>query len=87
MFLDHFTSFLVKDLSKSGLSLADYGLDKPQITLTFTAGVDDGSARNGVPAAPKTVTLRIGDATKVGNRLYRPVARRRAHPCRAPEPR
>jgi hypothetical protein len=70
MFLDHFTSFLVKDLSKSGLSLADYGLDKPQITLTFTAGVDDGSARNGVPAAPKTVTLRIGDATKVGNRLY-----------------
>jgi hypothetical protein len=70
MFLNHFTSFLVKDLSKSGLSLADYGLDKPQITLTFTSGVDDGSARNGTPVAVKTVTLRIGDATKVGNRLY-----------------
>ncbi|MFA5057429.1 MAG: DUF4340 domain-containing protein, partial [Opitutaceae bacterium] len=62
MFLEHETSFLVKDLSKSGLSLADYGLDKPQLTLTFTAGLD------GAPR--KTVTLRIGDTTKVGNRLY-----------------
>jgi hypothetical protein len=70
MFLDHFTSFLVKDLSKSGLSLADYGLDKPQITLTFTSGVDTGAARNTASIPPKTVTLRIGDATKVGNRLY-----------------
>ena len=70
MFLDHFTSFLVKDLSKSGLSLADYGLDKPQITLTFTAGVDSGATGKGVPVPLKTVTLRIGDTTKVGNRLY-----------------
>lgn len=69
MLLDHFTSFLVKDLARSGLSLADYGLDKPQLTLTFTAGVDTGTAGNA--AAPlKTVTLRVGDATKVGNRLY-----------------
>ena len=69
LLLDHFTSFLVKDLTKSGLSLADYGLDKPQITLTFTSGVENGPA--GPAAAPlKTVTLQIGDATKVGNRLY-----------------
>ena len=66
MLLEHYTSFLVKDLAKSGLSLADYGLDKPQLTLTFTAGVASDPA-----AAPlQTVTLRIGDSTKVGNRLY-----------------
>ncbi|MDD2765049.1 MAG: DUF4340 domain-containing protein [Opitutaceae bacterium] len=62
MFLEHETSFLVKDLSKSGLTLADYGLDKPRLTLTFTAGLD------GAPL--KTVALRVGDTTKVGNRLY-----------------
>jgi hypothetical protein len=70
MFLDHFTSFLVKDLSKSGVTLADYGLDKPKITLTFTAGVESGAPKKDVPAPLKTVTLRIGDMTKVGNRLY-----------------
>jgi hypothetical protein len=70
MFLNHFTSFLVKDLSKNGLSLADYGLDKPKITLTFTAGVDGGPTANAAGAPLKTVTLRIGDTTKVGNRLY-----------------
>jgi len=64
MFLEHETSFLVKDLAKSGLSLADYGLDKPQLTLTFTAGVPGA----GTPLT--TSTLRIGDTTKVGNRLY-----------------
>lgn len=70
MLLDHFTSFLVKDLSKSGLSLADYGLDKPQITLTFTAGVDNGPTGTVTPVPLKAVTLRVGDKTKVGNRLY-----------------
>ena len=69
MLLDHYTNFLVKDLAKSGLSLADYGLDKPQFTLTFTAGVDTGASRNAAAAPLKTVTLRIGDTTKVGNRL------------------
>ncbi len=64
MFLEHETSFLVKDLAKSGLSLADYGLDRPQLTLTFTAGV----AGSGTPST--TTTLQIGDTTKVGNRLY-----------------
>ncbi|HUJ42240.1 MAG TPA: DUF4340 domain-containing protein [Opitutaceae bacterium] len=66
MFLEHETSFLVKDLPKSGLSLSDYGLDKPKLTLTFTAGMSGAGA-----AAPlKTVVLRVGDTTKVGNRLY-----------------
>jgi hypothetical protein len=65
MLLEHESSFLVKDLPKSGLSLADYGLDKPKLTVTFTAGAA------GAASGPlKTVTLRIGDATKVGNRLY-----------------
>jgi Domain of unknown function (DUF4340) len=71
MLLDHYTSFLVKDLAKSGLSLADYGLDKPQITLTFTAGINGGAPGGKTAPVPlKTVTLRIGDTTKVGNRLY-----------------
>jgi hypothetical protein len=71
LFLEHESSFLVKDLPKSGLSLADYGLDKPQLTLTFTAGVTNAAATGNAPPAPlKTVTLRIGDTTKVGNRLY-----------------
>ena len=71
MFLEHETSFLVKDLPKSGLSLADYGLDKPRLTLTFTAGLDSAlPAREGAAASLKTVILRVGDSTKVGNRLY-----------------
>ncbi len=71
MLLEHESSFLVKDLPKSGLSLADYGLDKPKLTVTFTAGVPGApSVRGAAPGPLKTVTLRIGDATKVGNRLY-----------------
>jgi hypothetical protein len=71
MFLEHETSFLVRDLSKSGLSLADYGLEKPQLTVRFTGGADDALPAGGAaPAKLKTVTLRIGDTTKVGNRLY-----------------
>lgn len=56
-FLEHETSFAVADLAKSGLSLADYGLDHPAITLEFTS-------------AGKTYTLKIGDDTKMANRLY-----------------
>ncbi len=71
MFLEHESSFLVKDLPKSGLSLADYGLDKPKLTVTFTAGAASAaSTRAGGPGPLKAVTLRSGDATKVGNRLY-----------------
>ncbi len=71
MFLEHESSFLVKDLAKSGLSLADYGLDKPKLTVTFTAGNPGGAAARGTAPVPlQTETLRIGDTTKVGNRLY-----------------
>ncbi len=71
MLLDHYTSFLVKDLAKSGLSLADYGLDKPQFTLTFTSGNSGGLVPGNAASAPvTTTTLLIGDMTKVGNRLY-----------------
>ena len=71
MFLEQETSFLVKDLTKSGLSLADYGLDKPQLTVTFTGGADNALPTGSTaPAKLKTVSLRIGDTTKVGNRLY-----------------
>ena len=56
-FLEHETSFAVADLAKSGQSLADYGLTDPAITLAFTS-------------AGKAYTLKIGDDTKIGNRLY-----------------
>lgn len=56
-FLEHETSFAVADLGKTGQTLADYGLADPALTLVFTA-------------AGKSYTLKIGDDTKVGNRLY-----------------
>ena len=56
--LQHQTSFAVADLVKSGQTLADYGLDQPAFTLSFTTG------------AGKTYVSKIGDDTKIGNRLY-----------------
>ncbi len=56
-FLEHETSFAVADLAKSNQTLADYGLDQPALTLTFTS-------------AGRDYTLKIGDDTKIGNRLY-----------------
>ena len=56
-FLEHETSFAVKDLAKSGQSLADYGLAQPAVTLVFTS-------------AGQSYTLRIGDKTTIGSRLY-----------------
>ncbi len=61
-FLEHEASFSTRDLEKNGLKLADYGLDQPKLTLSFTSG-DEG-------AAGRTTVLRIGDTTKVGNHLY-----------------
>ncbi|HWL14398.1 MAG TPA: DUF4340 domain-containing protein [Opitutus sp.] len=64
--LEHETSFLVRDLAKNGQSLADYGLDEPKLTLSFTSGDPAvASAEN----RPPTV-LRLGDSTKDGVRLY-----------------
>lgn len=56
-FLEHYTSFAVADLAKGGQTLADYGLDKPALTLEFTA-------------AKKSYKLLIGADTKIDNRLY-----------------
>ncbi|HVU32437.1 MAG TPA: DUF4340 domain-containing protein [Opitutaceae bacterium] len=67
-FLENETSFSVADLARSGQSLADYGLDKPKLTVTFTSG--EGVTPGAAEAALPTTVLRIGDSTKVGNRLY-----------------
>jgi hypothetical protein len=64
-FLQHETSFSVADLAKNGQSLADYGLDHPKLTVTFTSG-DPGAGG----AAGKPISLRLGDTTKDGLRLY-----------------
>jgi hypothetical protein len=66
-FLEHETSFKVADLAKNNQSLADYGLAQPKLTVAFTAG--DPTSIDG-PNLATPVTLRIGDETKVGNRLY-----------------
>ncbi|HUR58931.1 MAG TPA: DUF4340 domain-containing protein [Opitutaceae bacterium] len=60
--LENETKFPTKDLGKNGHpTLADYGLDKPKLTVTF---------RSGPETSRTSTTLRIGDTTKVGNRLY-----------------
>ncbi|MBL9216756.1 MAG: DUF4340 domain-containing protein [Opitutaceae bacterium] len=51
------TSFAVADIGRSNQTLASYGLEQPALTLTFHA-------------AGKDYTLRIGDDTGIGNRLY-----------------
>jgi hypothetical protein len=65
-FLEHETSFSTRELEKNGQKLADYGLDQPKLTVTFSSG-EAGLA--GAPA-PRTTVLRIGDTTKVGGHLY-----------------
>lgn len=60
--LEHEASFAVADLARNDLSLADYGLDNPQLTVTFATGADENS---GPPSM-----LRIGSASALGNRLY-----------------
>ncbi len=57
-------SFTVEEILATGRTLAEYGLDEPPLTLTFT-----GVTTPGAPA-PEPVTLRIGSATQVNNRLY-----------------
>ena len=56
-FLEHETSFSVADLLKSGRTLAEYGLENPSITLTFSSG-------------GKSYVSKIGDNTEIANRLY-----------------
>jgi hypothetical protein len=63
--LEQSASFRVADLDKNSQSLADYGLDQPKRIITFTSGGPDTTGM-----APVTTTLRLGDITKVGDRLY-----------------
>lgn len=56
-FLRNETKFRVADLGATGLSLADYGLERPALTFAFAAG-------------DRSFPLRLGDETKTGNRLY-----------------
>src|SRR5262245_14889860 len=39
--LEHETAFNVADLAKNNLSLADYGLEKPKLVVSFSAGDPD----------------------------------------------
>ena len=64
-FLEHETSFSAQDLQKNGQSLADYGLEHPKMTISFSSG--DPASTN---AASQVVHLEVGDTTKVGSLLY-----------------
>src|SRR5476649_1590740 len=64
-FLEHETSFSTRDLEKNGQKLADYGLEQPRVTLSFSSG------EPGAASAHSSTLLRIGDTTKVpADRLY-----------------
>ncbi|HVW19877.1 MAG TPA: DUF4340 domain-containing protein [Opitutaceae bacterium] len=63
--LESDVSFSVSEVQKNNLSLADYGLDHPRLTVTFTSGGPDTTGR-----APITTTLKVGDASKNGQSLY-----------------
>ena len=65
--MEHQTSFPVRELAKSNRSLADYGLDRPRMILSFMPGQTSGLAAG---APRKGFVLRVGDTTEVGNRLY-----------------
>ncbi len=60
-FLEHDTSFSVANLDATGLSLEDYGLGTPSLTVTLTSGRD---------ADATTTSLAIGNRTEIGQRLY-----------------
>ena len=62
--LKHETSFTVASLAQNKLSLADYGLEKPVMTVTVTA-----AQTNPAEPAPR-FTLKVGNTTSVENRLY-----------------
>ena len=51
------TRFSVSEIKKTGRSLADYGLEEPKLTLSLSH-------------SGKEKTLKIGESTEIGNRLY-----------------
>ncbi len=62
--LKHETSFTVASLAQNKLSLADYGLEKPAMSVKLT------TAQTNPGEEPRSYTLLIGNTTKVENRLY-----------------
>lgn len=60
-FLEHYTSFAVDNLGATDLSLTDYGLDSPNLTVSFQSGRGENAIET---------SLAIGDKTKIGQRLY-----------------
>lgn len=56
-FLEVETTIPVEDITDSGQTLADFGLEEPQITLKYTGSTGE-------------TTLKIGSPTKLGSRLY-----------------
>jgi hypothetical protein len=67
-FLEHETSFQVRDLEKNGQSLSDYGLDQPKLTVAFSSGSSTLQTQSSTPN--HTTTLQLGDTTKDNLRLY-----------------
>lgn len=63
--LEHDAFWTVASMKNNGMTLADYGLDKPRLTLAFTSG--DGVGSGGTP---RTTTILLGQTTPDGNRLY-----------------
>ena len=56
-FLERETSFPVEDIGNSGQTLADFGLEPPEVVLTYRSG-------------DLAHDLKIGRVTDIGNRLY-----------------
>jgi hypothetical protein len=64
--LEHIATFSVADAAKNKQTLADFGLEKPQLTVEFTSGDPIAGDNN-----PRPVTrLLIGDTTPDNKRLY-----------------
>ena len=70
-FLEHETTYEVANLSTTGLSLADYALDAPPLTVTFGSSLPDAETApaSATPPLPPP-SLAIGKKTAIGNRLY-----------------
>ncbi len=71
-FLEHETYYEVANLGATGLSLADYHLDAPPLTVTFGTLPLSDTERSANPNAPEptATSLAIGNKTAIGNRLY-----------------
>jgi hypothetical protein len=63
-FLRPISTFSLEEVQKTGQTLADFDLEKPPLTLSFTP-----AATTGTPS-PAPVLIRIGKSTDVANRLY-----------------